>query len=200
MKKQWYITERNPSQISFLPECMDDIIGEENPVKFIRVYVESLDLVALGFTRARAAIIGRPGYSPAMLLMLYLYGYLNRIRASRKLERECVRNIELWWLLGRLYPDHNTISDFRMENGKALRKVFKQFVRDCVLLGLADGQQVCVDGTPIRAVNSMDQATNIELSTKKLAYAKEQLQLVEAELKRRIAFHEESLRKVWKTY
>ncbi len=103
----------------------------------------------------------------------------NRIRSSRKLEQECRRNIELWWLLGRLCPDHNTISDFRLENRKALKKVFKAFVRDCVLLGLADGQRVCIDGTPMRAVNSKDQATNVELSQKKLAYAKEQLALVE---------------------
>lgn len=227
MREQRYIEGNDPSQYSFMPECLDEVIGGENPVRFIRVYVESLDLQALGFTRSKPGSTGRPSYDPAMLLMLYLYGYLNRVRSSRKLETESRRNIELWWLLGKLTPDHNTISDFRMENGEALRKVFKQFVRDCVLLGLADGKQVCIDGTPVRAVNSKDRATNVELSAKKLAYAKAQLELVEAylrdleeadrrdqgrldkpfaldiskdklpdvaELKRRIAFHEQNLR------
>lgn len=128
---------------------------------------------------AKPAATGRPAYDPRVLLMLYLYGYLNRIRSSRKLERECRRNIELWWLLSKHCPDHNTISDLRMENRKALKKVFKAFVWDCVLLGLVDGQSVCIDGTPVRAVNSKDQATNSDLSQKKLAYAKEQLALVE---------------------
>jgi transposase len=179
MEGRRYIEGADPAQHCFVPECLDEVIGENNPVRFIRVYVDSLDLKALSFTRAKPAATGRPAYDPGLLLKLYLYGYLNRIRSSRKLERESRRNLELWWLLSKLYPDHNTISDFRMENRQALKKVFKAFVRDCVLLGLADGQTVCIDGTPVRAVNSKDHATNIGLSQKKLAYAREQLALVE---------------------
>ena len=153
-----------------MPECLEKVIGAENPVRFIRVYLENLDLVSLGFTRSKHGSTRRPSYGPATLLMLYLYGYLNRVRSSRRLQTESRRITKPWWLLGRLTPDHNTISDFRMENGGALGKIFKRFVRDCVLLGLADGKQVCVDGTPIRVVNAMDRATNVELAAKNLAY------------------------------
>lgn len=174
-----YIEGEDQRQATFLPPCLDEIIAPDSSVRFLEVYVDSLNLSALGFTRAKPAATGRPAYDPRLLLKLYLYGYLNRIRSSRRLERECPRNIELWWLMNKLTPDHNTISDFRMENRQALKGVFKAFVRDCVLLGLVDGQSVCIDSTPVRAVNSKDQATNLELSQKKLAYAKEQLALVE---------------------
>jgi len=179
MEGKRYIEGEDQRQATFVPPCIDEIIAPENPVRFIEAYVNSLNVEALGFRRAKPAVTGRPAYDPCLLLKLYLYGYLNRIRSSRKLERESRRNIELWWLLSKLCPDHNTISDFRMENRLALKKVFRVFVRDCVLLGLADGQSVCLDGTPVRGVNSKDQATNIGLSQKKLAYAREQLALVE---------------------
>lgn len=183
MDGQRYIEGTDPRQGSFLPERVDDLIMEDNPVRFIAVYVESLDLRSLGFTRAKPAVKGRPAYDPRILLMLYIYGYLNRIRSSRKLEQECRRNIELWWLLCRLCPDHNTISDFRMENRKALVGVFRAFVRMCAELKLISGQRVCVDGTPIKAVNGLHQSTSVELSQKKLQYAKDQLALVEEYLR-----------------
>ena len=137
----------------------------------------------MGFVRSKPRETGRPGYDPAVLLMLYIYGHLNRIRSSRMLERECRRNIELWWLLGKLQPDHNTIADFRKDNRKALKGLLKEFVRLCVEMGSTKGARICVDGTPIQAVNGLKQSTSIELSEKKLQYAKEQLQLVEEYLK-----------------
>lgn len=162
-----------------MPECLDEAIGMTNAVRFISAFVCALDMEALQCTRAKTAQTGRPAYDPRTLLKLYLYGYLNRIRSSRMLERECARNIELWWLLGQLCPDHNTISDFRQENRKVMKKVFRVFVHSCRELNLITGQEVCIDGTPIRAVNAKDRATNVELTKKKLAYAQKQLELVD---------------------
>ena len=169
----------SPQQVTFLPSCLDDLVEQENPVRFIAAFVDSLDLRALGFKRALPAVTGRPPYSPRCLLKLYVYGHLNRIRSSRMLERECRRNVELWWLLDKLCPDHNTIAIFRALNLKALLKVFRLFVRLCAELGLCGKDRVCVDGTTIKAVNGMDAATSMELSQKKLEYAKKQLELVE---------------------
>ena len=126
-----YIRGLNPAQGYLLPTYVDELIPAANPIRLLALFVESLDMEALGFTRAKAAPTGRPPYDPRVLLMLYIYGYLNRIRSSRMLERECHRNIELWWLLEKLCPDHNTISDFRMENRAALKKVFRLFVHTC---------------------------------------------------------------------
>ena len=162
-----------------VPFCLDDFIEEENPVRFIREFVNHLDLKALGFQRIRTFGTDRKPYSPRLFLKLYLYGHLNRIRSSRMLERECRRNIELMWLLERLCPDHNTIAIFRAVNRKALVKVFKLFVRLCVELGLCSGNRVCVDGTTIKAINGMDAATSMELSQKKLEYAQRELEQVE---------------------
>ena len=174
-----YIEGETGMQGRLLPWNPDGEIGAENPVRFIRIFVESLDLKEMGFVRARAAHTGRPGYNPGMLLSLYLYGHLNRIRSSRELERESRRNMELWWLLDKLTPDHNTISAFRKENRKALEGVFKAFVNVSVEMELIEGKQICIDGTPVKAVNGMKQSTSRELSREKLKYAKEQLSLVE---------------------
>lgn len=183
MREHPYIEGRTPEQGTFLPECLDEVVSAENPIRFIRLFVLQLDLARMGFVRSKPRETGRPGYDPAVLLMLYIYGHLNRIRSSRMLERECRRNIELWWLLGKLQPDHNTIADFRKDNRKALKGLLKEFVRLCVEMGLTKGARICVDGTPIQAVNGLKQSTSIELSEKKLQYAKEQLRLVEEYLK-----------------
>ena len=182
MREHPYIEGLIPQQGTYLPECLDEIISPENPIRFIRLFVLQLDLVRMGFVRSKPRETGRPGYDPAVLLMLYIYGHLNRIRSSRLLERECHRNIELWWLLDRLQPDHNTIADFRKDNKKALKGLLKEFVHLCVELGLVKGGRLCVDGTPVKAVNGLKQATSIELSEKKLQYAREQLALVDSYL------------------
>ncbi|MDP9912381.1 transposase [Variovorax boronicumulans] len=106
-------------QVTLLPECLDDYVGEDNPVRIVDAFVNELNLGALGFEGADPAITGRPGYHPSVLLKLYIYGYLNRIQSSRRLEREAQRNVELMWLTGRLTPDFKTIADFRRDNGKA---------------------------------------------------------------------------------
>ena len=166
-------------QERFIPFCTDDEIEQENPVRFIGAFVDELKIEELGFVRVQPAETGRPPYSPRTLLKLYLYGHMNRIRSSRMLERECRRNIELWWLLEKLCPDHNTIALFRAKNRKALLKVFKLFVRICAELKLCGTKRACIDGTTIKAVNGMDTATSLELSRKKLEYTRKQLALVE---------------------
>jgi len=119
-----------------LPECLDDFIDESNPVRVIDVFVDALDLAEMGFDGVEPAATGRPSYHPSVLLKLYIYGYLNRVQSSRRLEREAGRNVEVMWLLGRLAPDHKTIADFRKDNGLALRKVCARFVELCREMGL----------------------------------------------------------------
>ena len=182
MRPKPYIEGRDACQVTFAPECLDELITPENPVRFIAAFVDSLYLAGHGFVRAIPAQTGKPAYDPRCLLKLYIYGYIHKIRSSRKLEREAYRNIELWWLLGKLTPDHNTIADFRKDNARALRRVFRTFVHLCADLRLIGGKQVCIDGTKIRASNGRKQATSRELTEKKLAYAKAQLEIVEAYL------------------
>jgi transposase len=138
------------------PERLEDWVGEDNPVRVIDVFVDELDLGGLGFDRAEPEATGRPGYHPAMLLKLYVYGYLNRVQSSRRLEREAGRNVEVMWLTGRLAPDHKTIADFRKDNGPAIRKVCAQFVALCRQLGLLAAASVAVDGSKFKAVNNRD--------------------------------------------
>src|SRR5277367_6600156 len=123
-----FIEGQDRSQVTLLPECLDDYIGEDNPVRVVDAFIDELDLDALGFEGATAAATGRPAYHPSTLLKIYVYGYLNRVQSSRRLERECQRNIELVWLIGRLMPDFKTIADFRKDNGEAIRKVCREFV------------------------------------------------------------------------
>src|SRR5437868_6576393 len=118
-------------QASLLPECLEDWVDENNPVRAVDVFVDALDLVELGFDGAQPMATGRPGYKPSVLLKLYIYGYLNRVQSSRRLEREAGRNVEVMWLTGRLAPDHKTIADFRKGNGAAIRKVCARFVALC---------------------------------------------------------------------
>jgi transposase len=151
-----FVEEAERSQLCFLPECLDDWVDEENPVHVIEAFVEALDLTDLGFGGVTPAATGRPGYHPRVLLKLYIYGYLNRVQSSRRLEREAGRNVELMWLLGRLVPDHKTIADFRKENGAALRRVCTRFVALCRQMGLLSGGTVVVDGSKFKAVNNRD--------------------------------------------
>jgi transposase len=151
-----FVMGADRSQMTFLPECLDDWVGEDNPVHVIEAFVGALDLPALGFVGAIAKATGRPSYHPAVLLRLYIYGYLNRVQSSRRLEREAGRNVELMWLLGRLVPDHKTIADFRKENGAAIRKVCARFVALCRSMGLLQGGSVAVDGSKFKAVNNRD--------------------------------------------
>ena len=143
-------------QATLLPECLDDYIGEDNPIRVVDVFVEHLDLVALGFSGVVPAATGRPSYHPAVLLKIYIYGYLNRIPSSRRLEGEAQRNVELMWLTHRLAPDFKTIADFRRVNGQAIRNVCRQFVELCRRLGLFSDAVVAIDGSKFKAVNAHD--------------------------------------------
>jgi transposase len=118
-----FVAGADRTQSTLLPECLDDFIVESNPVRVVDAFVAALDLVELGFDGVEPAATGRPAYHPSTLLKLYIYGYLNRVQSSRRLEREAGRNLEVMWLLGRLVPDHKTIADFRKDNGPAIRKV-----------------------------------------------------------------------------
>jgi len=144
------------SQLLLLPEAVDDYIAADNPVRSIEAFVDGLDLAALGFIGTVPKATGRPGYAPADLLKLYIYGYLNRVQSSRRLEREAGRNVEVMWLLGRLAPDHKTIADFRKDNGLALRRVCARFVELCREMGLLTTASVAIDGSKFKAVNNRD--------------------------------------------
>src|ERR1700719_4729585 len=143
-------------QRTLLPNSVEDYVSEENPVRVIEVFIEELDLAALGFVGVTPAATGRPAYHPSTLLKFYLYGYLNRVQSSRRLEREAQRNIELMWLVGRLAPDFKTIADFRRDNGAAIRAVCTRFVVLCRQLGLFTRAVVAIDGSKFKAVNNRD--------------------------------------------
>ncbi|MGH7665647.1 MAG: IS1182 family transposase [Gemmatimonadaceae bacterium] len=149
-----YICGADREQQLLFPEVLDEYVTAENPVRFIDAFVASLDLKALGFQRATASETGRPAYDPGDLLRLYVYGYLNRLRSSRKLERETGRNVELMWLMRKLTPDFKTIADFRRDNTKALKQVCREFTLLCKQLDLFAGELVAIDGSKFRAVNS----------------------------------------------
>jgi transposase len=151
-----FIEGEERTQITLLPECLEDYVAEDNPVRVVEVFVNELDLGMLGFDGIDPAETGRPAYHPAVLLKLYIYGYLNRIQSSRRLEREAQRNVELMWLTGRLAPDFKTIADFRRDNGKAIRKVCQQFVVLCRRLDLFSDSIIAIDGSKFKAVNNRD--------------------------------------------
>ena len=151
-----FIEEADRGQSTLLPECLDDFIDEGNPVRVIDVFVDALDLAEMGFDGVDPAATGRPSYHPSLLLKLYIYGYLNRVQSSRRLEREAGRNVEVMWLLGRLVPDHKTIADFRKDNGLGLRKVCARFVELCREMGLLATASVAIDGSKFKAVNNRD--------------------------------------------
>jgi len=143
-------------QATLFPERLEDWIGEDNPVRVIDVFVDELDLGELGFSGIAPAVTGRPAYHPSVLLKLYVYGYLNRVQSSRRLEREAGRNVEVMWLTGRLAPDHKTIADFRKDNGPAIGKVCARFVELCRRIGLLSAASVAIDGSKFKAVNNRD--------------------------------------------
>jgi transposase len=149
-----YIEGESREQRVLFPEVLDDYISEDNLVRFIDAFVDGLEMEELGFDRTAPKETGRPPYDPRDLLKLYIYGYLNRVRTGRTLERECQRNVELMWLMRKLRPDFKTITDFRKDNRKAFRGVFRQFVLLCKGLGLVGGELVAVDGSKFKAVNS----------------------------------------------
>jgi transposase len=151
-----FIEGEDRTQITLLPECLDDYIVEDNPIRAVEVFIDELDLGTLGFAGVAPAGTGRPSYHPAILLKLYLYGYLNRIQSSRRLEREAQRNVELMWLTGRLSPDFKTIADFRRDNGPAIRNVCREFVLLCRRLNLFSQAIVAIDGSKFKAVNAHD--------------------------------------------
>src|SRR5213075_2503366 len=144
------------SQSTLFPECVEDWISEDNPVRVIDLFVDGLDLGEMAFEGVDPAATGQPAYHPSLLLKLYIYGYLNRVQSSRRLEREAGRNVEVMWLLGRLAPDHKTIADFRKDNGMALRKVCARFVELCRDMGLLATTSVAIDGSKFKAVNNRD--------------------------------------------
>lgn len=176
-----YIRGESREQIYLLPEAIDDYVGPENPVRFLDVFVEKLDLDGLGFQRATPAETGRPPYDPGDLLRLYLYGYLNRVRSSRRLEKEAARNLELMWLLRKLRPDFKTIADFRKENRTAITQVCREFTLLCKRLDLFGGELVAIDGSKFQAVNSKRR----NFSAAKLKRSIEEIEAkIEAYLKR----------------
>ncbi len=143
-------------QSTLFPALLDDYVAEDNPVRAVDVFVDGLDLDKLGFVGVQPLDTGRPGYHPGMMLKLYIYGYLNRVPSSRRLERECQRNIEMIWLTGQLAPDFKTIADFRKDNGKAIREVCREFVALCRKLDLLSAASVAIDGSKFKAVNARD--------------------------------------------
>jgi transposase len=151
-----FVEGADRGQATLLPECLDDWIEAENPVRAIDAFVDALDLAEMGFDGVTPAATGRPAYHPGLLLKLYIYGYLNRVQSSRRLERDAGRNLELLWLLGRLAPDHKTIADFRRDNGPALKKVCARFVDLCRDMGLLTTASVAIDGSKFKAVNNRD--------------------------------------------
>ncbi len=170
-----FVVGDDRSQSILFPERLDDYVGDDNPVRAIDLFVDELALGELGFDGVEPAATGRPAYHPATLLKIYIYGYLNRVQSSRRLERECQRNVELVWLTGRLIPDFKTIADFRKDNGEAIRKVCRAFVLLCRRLELLGDASVAIDGSKFKAVNNRDK------------------NFTEAKLKRRLEQFDESI-------
>src|SRR3984957_2046254 len=151
-----FVQGDNRTQSFLLPEALDDYVTDTNPARVVDVFVDELDLHKLGFEGVEPALTGRPSYHPEVMLKIYIYGYLNRIQSSRRLEREAQRNVELIWLTGRLAPDFKTIADFRKDNGPAIRRVCREFVLLCRSLNLFSDALVAIDGSKFKAVNGRD--------------------------------------------
>lgn len=179
-----YVRGEGRDQGSLFPVRLDELIPERHLVRVIDAFVERLDVGALGFDKAQPAATGRPAYHPRDLLKLYLYGYLNRVRSSRRLEGECHRNVEVMWLLGRLAPDHKTIAEFRRHNGKGLRGACASFVRFCRNAGLMGGEWVAIDGSKFQAVASNDKAVTRKQLKRDQAQLEERIAAYLAELDR----------------
>jgi transposase len=151
-----FVEGMDRGQSTLFPACLEDWIAEDNPVRVIDIFVDELDLTELGFDGIAPEVTGRPSYHPSVPLKLYIYGYLNRVQSSRRLEREALRNVEMMWLLGRLAPDHKTIANFRKDNGPAIKKVCARFVELCRRMGLLTKASVAIDGSKFKAVNTRD--------------------------------------------
>ena len=164
------------NQATLFPDRLEDWVGEDNPVRVIDAFVEALDLGGLGFDRVAPSATGRPAYHPAVLLKLYIYGYLNRVQSSRRFEREAGRNVEVMWLCGRLVPDHKTIADFRKDNGRAIGKVCAQFVALCRRLELLADGSVAIDGSKFKAVNARDRNFTAAKMARRMAQIEESVQ------------------------
>jgi transposase len=152
-----FVSGADRAQGTMFPAQLEDYVAEDNTVRVIDFFVDQLDLAGLGFWRVSPKLSGRPAYNPATMLKLYIYGYLNRVQSSRRLERECQRNVEVMWLTGCLAPDFKTIADFRKDNGPAIRKVCREFIVVCGRAGLLAATTVAIDGSKFKAVNSRDQ-------------------------------------------
>ena len=163
-----FICGEERGQTLLLPDRIEEYVNENNPVRVIEAYINNLDLEGLGFTKPEPNNTGRPMYDPKDLLKLYVYGYMNRIRSSRRLEKETKRNLELLWLLGKLSPDHKTIARFRHDNTNALKEVFRDFVHLCVRLGLYGRELIAIDGSKFKAVNSRKRNFTQEQIQKKI--------------------------------
>src|SRR6202046_4153183 len=155
-KMKRFVQGDNRTQSFLLPEALDDYVTDTNPVRVVDVFVDELDLHKLGFEGVEPALTGRPSYHPEVMLKIYIYGYLNRIQSSRRLEREAQRNVELMWLTGRLAPDFKTIADFRKDNGPAIRATCRRFVDLCRKLELFTHALAAIDGSKFKAVNARD--------------------------------------------
>src|SRR6202171_4128923 len=153
---QGFVQGADRQQTTLLPECLDDWVGESNSIRAVDVFVDALELRDLGFDGVDPAATGRPAYHPSAMLKLYIYGYLNRVQSSRRLEREAGRNLEVMWLTCRLVPDHKTIADFRKDNGPAIKQVCVQFIELCRQMGLLTKPSVAIDGSKFKAVNTRD--------------------------------------------
>ena len=151
-----FIEGADRSQITLFPNRLEEYVAEDNPVPVVDAFVDQLDLAGLGFKRVDPSVTGRPGYYRSDLLKLHIYGYLNRVQSSRRLEQEAGRNVEVMWLVGRLVPDHKTIADFRRDNGRGIRKACVQFVSLCRQFGLLAAASVAIDGSKFKAVNTRD--------------------------------------------
>ena len=161
-----YIQGADRNQVILLPDTLDDYVGGDNEVRAIDAFIDSLDIALMGF-KAAPAKEGRPGYDPRDMLKLYMYGYLNHIRSSRRLQKEAARNVELMWLLKKVVPDFRCIADFRKDNAKAIKEVFKAFVKLCNRAGLLSHESVVIDGSKFRAVNA-DNKSYVSSNAKKV--------------------------------
>ena len=179
-----FVEGEDRNQAALLPEYLDDFVVEDNPVRVIDVFVDELDLAGLGFEGVAPADTGRPAYHPAVLLKIYVYGYLNRLQSSRRLERENQRNVELMWLTGRQVPDFKTIADFRKDNGQAIRSVCREFIVLCRRLDLFAEAIVAIDGSKFKAVNNRDKNFTDHKLKKRMEQLEESIGRYLAELDR----------------
>lgn len=170
-----FVEGESRSQSTLFPELLDDYVCEDNPVRVIDIFVDELDLGSLGFSGVEPQVTGRPSYHPSIMLKIYIYGYLNRIQSSRRLEREAQRNVEMMWLTSRLMPDFKTIADFRKNNGKAIRKVCREFIVLCRNLNLFAESLVAIDGSKFKAVNAREKNFTRAKMKKRLAQIEESI-------------------------